>query len=373
MKIGIVFTTIYVPNIVSGYADNFNEYGHADDIEIIIIGDRKTPKEAENVVSRASAAGLKVDFWDIERQEKWLGRFADLKRIIPYNSDNRRNIGFLIAYQKGCETIISIDDDNFAYPESDFIGGHKIIGKDVELKTVSSDNGWFNICSLLETSPKRLIYPRGFPFSKRGKDSAQYSITRGKVMLNAGLWLNDPDVDAVSRLNERVKAVKVLSDPIMLDRYVKSPINTQNTSLHRELISCYYYISMDASIGGIKLDRYGDIWSGFFAKKIADHMDFRVSLGSPIVVHNRTPHNLLKDLKEEFWGMTLTEELVEILEEIKLSESKCGEAYVELGQLLFEEVNKNVEFPNEAKEYFKGLKENMKIWVDTCAVITGGF
>jgi hypothetical protein len=372
MDISIVFTTIYVPELLYSYADNFEKYGHKDEVEIIIIGDHKTPREGLNVIRDLQKKGMHIEYWDIEKQEAWLKSFPSLARIIPYNSDNRRNIGFLIAFEGGSEIIISIDDDNYASPDSDFIAGHKVIGKEITAKTARSKNGWFNICTLLETDPPRHLYPRGFPYAKRWNDTVEFTSTRGKVMMNAGLWLQDPDVDAVSRLNEYVQSVKVNSDRILLDRYIWSPINTQNTSIHRDVLSCYYYISMDASIGGVKLDRYGDIWSGFFAKKVIDYLDDRVSIGLPVVIHDRTPHDLLKDLQNEFWGMILTEELIEILDAIELSGSNYSEAYLELAYQMEKAVSFNSVFPDEAKSYFKKLTEYMRIWVDTCLQISGG-
>jgi hypothetical protein len=367
-KIALVLTTINIPTLLYGYADNFEKYGHKDEVIIIVIGDLKTPKETKKLIEQLQKRGFEAEYFDIPKQEEWLMRFPSLKEIIPYNSDNRRNIGFLIAVERGAEIIISIDDDNYVTQE-DFLEAHKIVGSVKELKTASSSNGWFNICRLLKTEPPRTIYPRGFPYSKRWSDDAKFTVSSGRIVINAGLWLNDPDVDAVTNLNEPIKVIEASTERIMLAPGTYSPINTQNTAFHREILPCYYYITMDAVIDGIKIDRYGDIWAGLFAQKVINHIGDRVSFGPPIVNHIRNKHDLLKDLRSELGGMLLTEFLVPIIDSIELTATTYGEAYLELADALEEKALSNNNFSTETKKYFSKVTSNMRIWVNICEEI----
>lgn len=370
MKAYVVVTTINVPHLLKEYADNFEKFGHKNEVGFIVIGDLKTPKEAKNVCDELQSRGFDATYMDVEAQREWLKRFPELDKIIPYNSDNRRNIGFLVALEKGAEIVLSIDDDNFVKPDEDWYGYHSIVGKEVELETVESSDGWFNICTLLKTIPERTIYPRGYPYSKRWKQTEikKYK-SKNRIVLNLGLWDGEPDVDAVTRLHKPVKVQSDSSKKIMLSKGTNSPINTQNTAIHRDAMPAYYYIPMGVTIHGNKIDRYGDIWSGLFVKKVIDHMGDTVAVGGPTVIHNRNPHNLLKDLKEELSGMILTEKLVSILESIRLSSSNYLDSYRELSDKLQEAVKNDNEIDEETKNYFYHIVKGMKTWSDVCEKI----
>lgn len=366
MDFALVMTTINVPTILNGYADNFEKYGHKNEVEFIIIGDRKTPNEAGGVIANIKKRGFKAEYLDIPAQEKWLDKFPEMKAVIPYNSDNRRNVGYLLAAERRSEIIISIDDDNYALPDDDYLAGHKAIGTRREMKAARSANNWFNICRLVNTTPPRIIYPRGFPYYKRWKDTAEYERASGRVVMNAGLWLHHPDADAVTNLNEPVEITGMNSENIMLAPGVFSPINTQNTALHRDVLPAYYYILMGAPIEGSKIDRYGDIWSGFFSGKIVHHMNDRITVGAPLANHIRNKHDLLKDLRQEIWGMILTDYLAPILESMKLTGTTYSQSYLELANKLEKITLADDNLNPDAKKYFSQVTKSMRIWVDVC-------
>jgi hypothetical protein len=124
---------------------------------------------------------------------------------------------------------------------------------------------------------------------------------------------------------------------------------------------------MNASLKGMKIDRYGDIWSGFLIKKAIDQMNERVVVGRPIVAHKRNSHNYLKDLKSELWGMLLTEDLVKWLEQLQLESHNYFDIYVEMAEGL----NKLKENFQEyaIRKYLEKIASAMIIWVDTCHTI----
>ena len=92
-----------------------------------------------------------------------------------------------------------------------------------------------------------------------------------------------------------------------------SPINTQNTAFHRDILPAFYFVPVGDPVSGIAVERYGDIWAGFFAKKLIDHLDDRITFGHPACDHRRNVHNLLGDLELEFWSIILTDPLAECL------------------------------------------------------------
>ena len=372
MKFSIVITTIFLPRVLGELAVNFRRYSREKEVEVIVIGDNKTPSETSEYVKRFAKDGFNFEYWDIEKQKQWLKRFPELDDIIPYNTDNRRNVGYLVAYERGSDCLISMDDDN--YPgDDDFMGGHARVGKTLRLPTVRSNSGWFNVCDMLEIEDGQRVYPRGYPYASRWVKDEAYEIdeAEGKIVVNAGLWLGDPDVDAVTRLNRPVNVLGLKRDILVLDPSTNCPFNTQNTAFHREILPAYYYVLMGESLGGLKIDRYGDIWSSYLSRKVIDRMGGRVSFGTPLTIHRRHDHDLLKDLGQEYWGMMLTNSLVVILEQIHLTNNSYFENYKELSLKLEEKVSEQNGLSKEIKRYFYKICGNMRIWVDVCSALDG--
>ena len=67
----------------------------------LIIGDRKTPHGAvADLAANLRMRGFDARYVDLEAQDHFLDRFPKLKPLIPFNSDNRRNIGYLMAKER---------------------------------------------------------------------------------------------------------------------------------------------------------------------------------------------------------------------------------------------------------------------------------
>ncbi len=369
MRTAVVVTTINPPQVAKAYAVNAGQFGHKQ-IGFIVIGDRKTPhEEARRIVREASGDGFEAEYWDVEQQEAWLARFPALAPMIPWNSDNRRNVGFLIALEKGAATIISTDDDNFPIAISDFFAEHAVVGRTVELQTVGSSNGWFNPCSLLHFEPPVRVYSRGYPFGKRWQDKPLLGTGSGRVVVNLGLWLGEPDVDAITRLACPVTSVGLASERLMLAPDCLMPINTQNTAVHRDAMAAFYFVLQGIEINGMPMDRYGDIWAGFFLNKIAAHLGDRLTVGPPLVQHSRNDHDLLRDLENEFWGMLLTEHLVPLIEGARLTAGNYCDAYRELAEVL----RTSSPHPHPAvRDYIERLCSAMAAWADACEKLDAG-
>lgn len=362
MEYTLVFTTIHVPLLLLDYANNFLRYKH-NNVSMIVIGDKKTPHEkCKEISDKVKNMGVKCEYFDISEQEKWLKDFPKLAEIIPYNSDNRRNIGHLMAYERK-SNIIQVDDDN--YPtDDDFLKYHSVAGNTISAKSVSSSNKWYNTCENLETSTGRKIYPRGFPFCRRRTEHLTYGMDSGFIAANMGLWINVPDVDVITHLADPVtiKAVKE-KDPLIINRGNLCPINSQNTAISRDALPCFYYILQNESFNGIVLDRFGDIWQGFFAKKVIDAIGHKVTIGGPIVDHRRNPHNYFDDLRYEFHGMLITEKLAVILENIELNSNNYFDGYRELADILDRtEIVQDI----NVQKYFKKVTNCMRVWLETC-------
>lgn len=366
-KTAIVVTTIFEPAFLDGYIDDLERNGRSGQVDLIVIVDRKTPPTVAQRCAYHRERGHSIVCPTVEEQDVWLGKFPGLRERIPYNSDNRRNIGYLLALHRGAEVLISIDDDNYCISGGDFVGAHAVSGSDCTAPEAISNDGWYNVATMLRGHPAFEIYPRGFPYAARNKPR---KVTMGppvtrRVAMNAGLWLGDPDVDAITRLGIAPRIDSANAQSVLLGPGTWSPINTQNTSLSREAVAAYYYPRMGYSVGGMTIDRYGDILSGYFAQKCAQSLGHSIRVGSPVANHRRTPHNLFKDLYHELAGMVIIEDLLPWLRELRISESGYANAYQALAQALEERASgfSGFVWDNGAREFLVLTAGNMRAWL----------
>jgi hypothetical protein len=366
-RMAIVITTINVPRLLEGYAANFERFGHLDEVSALIIGDRKTHHGAvADLAANLRMVGFDARYVNLEEQNRYLDRFPRLKPLIPFNSDNRRNIGYLMAAEQGADIIVAVDDDNFV-GDDDWYQGHAVVGSTLPQKTVSSSSGWFNPCRLMDMDPPVATYARGYPYAKRHlADDEAYSITEGRVVLNGGMWLGDPDVDSLTRLTLPTRAVRLNQDRVMLAPGTWAPINTQNTAFHRDVLPAFYFVPVGDPVSGIAVERYGDIWAGFLAKKLIDHLDDRITFGQPACDHRRNAHNLLGDLELEFWSIILTDPLAEFLRSWSLTASSYADGYLELADHLESTDWPHKRMAGEFKAFFTKMARAMRVWVESC-------
>lgn len=370
----LVLTTIFDPVILDDYYSNFERYGHLDDVEVIVIPDRKTPAAAFGTCSRLARRGLKVACPELEQQEVFLKRIGLDPAAIPYNSDNRRNVGYLMALERQSDFLISIDDDNYCTPAEDYFGIHaEALLKRRPHTIAASESRFLNICDLLDITAAP-VYPRGYPYFARHHTSApRMAQGDARAMINAGLWLNDPDVDAITwlALHPSVRAFKNRS--VVLHPSTWTPVNSQNTALLRELIPAYYFIRMGYSLGGLSVDRYGDIFSGYFALACAKHLGGTARFGTPIADHRRNSHNYLKDASIEWPAILLLEDVMAWLVDVQLSGSTCEDAYLALSYGLQDAVEtfQGPAWTGASRGFFHQMGHLMRVWLSGCRTLTG--
>lgn len=375
MKYGIVVTTIFDGAFLDAYFDHFQKTGTLDQVAFYVVGDLSTPPECAQRVAKYRAMGLPWFYLGREEQEQFLKPFPALAAEIPWKSDNRRNVGFLKAYADRVETIIAIDDDNFPVDSCDFLLGHANVGRTLSLPSAKGHAGWFNLCSMMEATLPSIasegtVYARGFPYKRRtplcGQIAAQNE--EGLVAINAGLWSGDPDVDAATRLVTRCATRAKTDQSYLLAKDTIMPINTQNTAILRAALPAYYYVKMGHKISGMNLDRFGDIFSGFFVQKCAQALGHRVRVGTPIVDHRRSPHNLYKDLWNELAGMVIIDDMLPVLETSLPSCASYEEACQNLASVLesWAAGQKGFLWDQGLVDYFKNVSANMRLWTDVC-------
>lgn len=367
MKAYLVVPTISIPRIAEEYCKNFARFGHKNEVGIFIIGDNKSQDhESHALTQKLVKQGFQVEYIDIKREKQWSKKYKNLSKIIRANSDSRRIVGFLMALERKCDFLISVDDDNFPIADEDFFAHHSIVGTAKTLPVVATNTGWFNVCTDLTMSVPQPIYPRGFPYRERHRD-IQPSFQNKKIYVgaNIGLWINEPDVDSITRLSLAPKATKFSGKQLALDQSCHTPINTQNTAITSDLIPAFYYILMGEWVDGMILDRDGDIWTGWFLRKVMNTLGSYLSVGHPITDHRRNAHDHFLDLRHELGCLTYTEPVLDTIESISPKGRNAIEVYDDLTNQFYRKVVKNKKLSPDFKAYARKLHFCQKVWLDT--------
>lgn len=354
----LILTTIHVPTLLENYLLDAKKYDYQN-LDVIVIGDKKTPPDTKNFCQKLQAkTHIPISYYDPADQESYLYNYPALAKFIPWNCIQRRNLALLMAYQQNAEVIITIDDDNYIAQE-DYFGSHHSVGRTVNIPTKSSATGWFNICQYLKEKHNKKFYARGHSVSARVNDDEQAdTVTRsGRVIVNAGFWLGDPDIDALMRIASPVDVTNyTLENNFGLDIGTWAPFNSQNTALHRDCIPAYFLCS---GIG-----RYDDIWASYIVKRIADHLGDYITFGYPLVRQERNPHDLWHDVEQEKFGMQLTDTLCQWLREISLSSQHYLDCTIELITALKAKTLQS-SINAEHREFLNHFITGYEIWTQT--------
>jgi hypothetical protein len=262
-----------------------------------------------------------------------------------------------MAYEGGADVIITIDDDNLV-TEEDFVGAHSVVGSSFMGTSFQVESGWFNVCDLLVEERQRPFYHRGYPMGERWIESEPKRTSRtGRAVVNAGLWLEDPDIDALTRMDMPIRAIDITDEGkrgITLENGTWSPFNSQNTALARDVIPAYF---LSPYVG-----RYDDIWASYFLRKIIDHMGDCVCYGPPLVRQERNIHNLWRDLENERIGMEMSDRLLALLRDMSLTKTSYADCFAELTRKLGVSIQTSEVFNPKEQRTLVPLVEGMRIW-----------
>lgn len=379
-KVALVTTTINVPRCLDAYLANAAEHQHGEQTSVVVVGDRKTPAATgEYLADLVRRFGNRVTYLDVAAQEKLLRRWPALDIIIRYNCIQRRNVGYLQAALDGAEVIVAMDDDNFVTEGDDYIGRHLIVGRQTSVPVVTHPDGWWNICSRLACDPPRRFYHRGYPKSRQLFTPEKTPVIKTSTVhpvVNAGLWLKNPDVDATTNIEEPVNVVRM--EPIdgqptcALAAGTWCPFNSQNTAFDVRILPAMYLVVMLDTVRGYRIGRLDDIWMSYFVRAIADQLGDAVLYGLPLVVQDRNPHNFVRDLAEELAGYILTEKIVEYLRGFKTEARSYLPAYLDLIYHLKDSAERDPALESPEREYLRLMALGMAAWHGAVADIQKG-
>jgi hypothetical protein len=291
----LVITTINNVNV----NEALQKFIDRTEISIIIVADKKTPDVSTTLINP------NVTFYSTEQQEQ---NGFKLYQHIPWNHYCRKNLGYLVAIQKGARRIAETDDDNIPYPEW---GDDISLGYVKGIKQISGTKV-FNIYTLFTDE---FIWPRGFPLDEIGKKNNASIEARDPIIL---IWQSladqEPDVDAIFRL---VFPNKVLNfnhspGPFVLDEGTYCPFNSQNTFWSWEAFP-YLYLPITVS------SRFTDILRGYIAQRGIWSMGGRLAFGKATVYQERNIHNLMEDFRQEIDLYFQTKAILKALDSCSLS------------------------------------------------------
>jgi hypothetical protein len=299
MRTALITTTINVPEVLAVHRALDPE------VMIFVVGDRNTPHaEVKQFIARLGNA---VYFSDTDQEKMGY----ECSELIGWNSIARRSIGILEALRWGAEMIVSVDDDNLPINPSFFDDFRHILSTPFAGLEVHAECGWFN-AGILTVPP---VHHRGLPITLRNEASEFRCrpISNVRVGVAAGLWLGDPDIDAIERIVNQpmVYGMSALVDAgIVVSRTTVSPFDSQNTSYLRELAPLMMLVP--------KVGRYDDIWASYLAQRIMRESEYYLHFGKPLVWQDRNSQSLIRNLKDEHLGMERTLEFRNLLDSLEV-------------------------------------------------------
>lgn len=278
MNKAIVTTTINYPTEA---LHKFLDIAERDEWTLIIVGDKKTPHEAYEELEKDHKDFMVYLHPDIQH-----ARHRNLSELIGWNCIQRRNFGFIFALEMGAEIIATIDDDNIPL---DNWGKEILLGKEFIGPTLCTDQ---EVCDPLAMC---YFWHRGFPIQllEKRKEAKMKGLTNLIPLVQAGLWLGSPDVDAIGRICFDPELIATpLEDNVSAYSCNKiAPFNSQNTILHKDIFPEYFLFP--------HIGRMDDIWASYYVQHKYPRC---VVYTDPTVRQDRNEHNLFKDLEAEMLG-----------------------------------------------------------------------
>lgn len=316
----IVITTINKEN------EAINKFSAMDGWKLILVGDRKGPKEVKN---------KNIIFLDIEEQYK-LG--FDYPKNSIENHYSRKNIGYIYAIKNGATIIAESDDDNIPY--SNWGTEHEFIKQN--LKTFS-DIKFFNV---YKEFTKEHIWPRGLPLEFI---NSKNNPKQNKLNCEIGVWQHladgNPDVDAIYRLTKNKEINFENNEKIGLEKNVYSAFNSQNTFWNPKAFVLMY-------LPHTVTFRFTDILRSYIAQRLLWEENLLLGFGPATVKQERNIHDLMKDFKDEIPMYTESVNIINILDDLELKGALSDKLLQTYEQLASENIVKKEEI------------YSVKSWVD---------
>lgn len=285
MKKFIITTSINSPT------EAIRKFDENPEWELIVIGDKKTPSDYN----------LKNGIYiSPEQQEEYDKSLSD---AIGWNCIQRRNFGFLKAFELGADIIATIDDDNI--PLENW-GENLLVSKKIKIDSYESDEIAFDP---IFVTKYKYLWHRGFPIQLLPKRNYKKTEKIIEIDVQADFWNGDPDIDAICRIEHSPNCeFETEIFPFTSNKF--SPFNSQNTFLTKKIIKDYFMFPF--------IGRMDDIWASYYVESLG----YKVAYNCATVYQDRNDHNLINDMKKEYIGY---ENNFELLKKLILSSNNINE------------------------------------------------
>ncbi len=276
-------------------------------VAFFVTGDMKSDTHAARQFCSGNMNGCR--FYDVVDQDQL--DYA-CHSLIGWNTIGRRNIALLEALKWGADIIVTCDDDNIPMSMDYFDRFEAILCKPFSgLAVTPEDHRWWDVGQLLIPRAPH----RGFPYLGHDHQLGFSHIVGAKVGVAAGICLGDPDIGAVERIANQPTVLGV-AEPLQSGVAVSTHtvFNSQNTAFTRELAPCFLMVP--------QFRRYDDIFASLVAQRVMRELGQVVHFGQPFVWQQRNPHDLLKDLEAEMWGMKHVLQFADLLDDMDLPKTQ---------------------------------------------------
>ena len=304
-----------------------------DGCPLLIIGDEKGPASYE--VGGAELFTLKQQ----------LHLPYKLAGLLSFGHYTRKNLGYLIAMDRGASVIYETDDDNAPLPSFTW-RTQRCCARKVPR------TGWINA---YRSFSDEHIWPRGFPLELCHISLTHNSIPRDVSEVDSpiqqGLANGAPDVDALWRLMmDKIIAFRE-APSLFLPKGAWCPFNSQSTWWFPAAYPLMYLPS-NCSF------RMTDIWRSFVAQRCLWELGTGVTFHGPEVVQARNTHNLMRNFEDEISGYLHNTQIARWLDEAPL---KSGSEAVSRNMLICYEllVARGI-FPEKELDLVRAWLEDVK-------------
>ena len=318
-----------------------------------------TMRKADSLQKFIDIAADNVDFILLSK-EKIEGEYRNTTQINDqeifaispiFNRITKRNYGFLYAYKQNYDVIITLDDDCYPITPSYF--------NEHMSRLQTHDTDYFNVLELYKNVPENVFVKgtRGYPSEPSNK--------KYPVVLNQGLWLGDLDLPARTIMEINGMDGKIpqnISSQFQVTKNMIVPENKlltvceMNLAFKREVAPVAPIAYQDPD--GIGINRYDDIWAGIFMKKIFDKVGKRMSVGSPVITHNKAKRNIVTDVDLEAKGDKMNSFLWQNLPNLELEGKDYVTCFLEIAEWL------KKESMNEDRKFFEKVSKMMTDWIN---------
>lgn len=303
---------------------------------------------------------------DVYRYDDYRKLLGDDEQIIPRKTDTCRSFGFYLAWKQGYKYIVTLDDDCLTHPG--FLEGHSLVGQTQTLKSVDV-HPWYNtldnLALELNGEPSPRFYARGFPYRYRlvPHEVPSFGKLTGRVVCNMGMWLKVPDINGLDKIGKEIPDGVALKEGVLaMGKDTNFSLCIMNVGFLAEVVPAFYQLPMNIDVCNAKLDRFGDIWSGYILKRLTDIRGDVITIGNPAVTHTKAG-NTVRETQVEHFGHLLENYFYDLVDEAAAATPAADYAQMyHRFSTNFLNGTEKLRMPRGYKVFFAAMGEKMVRW-----------